>query len=90
VSSKPFRGGERVVLKNLTPDGVMQVQLPTLYFGFDTYLRRGRTSHRAQLDRVIVEPDDRRLVMVWRTALPCGADSRAVEATIIETKRVLH
>ena len=90
VSPKPFRGGELVVLTNLTPDGLMQVRLPTLYFAFDTYLRRGRASHRAQLDRVIIEPDDRRLVMVWRTALPCGSDSRAVEATMIETKRVIH
>jgi hypothetical protein len=90
VSPKPFRGGELVVLKNLTPDGLMRLQLPSVYFGFDTYLRRGRTSHRAQLDRVIIEPDDRKLVMVWRTALPCGSDSRAVEATMIETKRVIH
>jgi hypothetical protein len=90
VSPKPFRGGELVVLKNLTPEGIMHVRLPTLYFGFDTFLRRGRTSHRAQLDRVIIEPDDRKLVMVWRTSLPCGSDSRAVEATMIESKRVLH
>ena len=90
VSAKPFRGGELVVLKNLTPDGITQLRLPALHFGFDTFFRRGRTSHRAQLDRVIIEPDVRKLVMVWRTALSCGSDARAVEATTIETKRVLH
>ncbi len=90
VSPTPFRGGELVLLKNLTPEGILNVRLPALHFSFDTYLRRGRASHRGRLDRVIIEPDDRKLVMVWRTALPCGSDARAVEATMIDTKRVLQ
>jgi hypothetical protein len=88
VSEDPLRGNEEVVLKNLTPEGVTRFRLPRVHFSFDTFLRSGRRlSQRAQLDRVILEPDRQKLVMVWRTTLNGGADARAVEKTLIDTKR---
>jgi hypothetical protein len=91
VAAQPLRGGERVRLDGLTPGGgLFEFALPRVHLAFTTYWRRGgRAAHRAQLDRVIVEPTAGRLVLVWRAALPCGGDARAVEATVVSTKRVL-
>jgi hypothetical protein len=89
VSADPLRGGETVLLRNLTPGGVLQFRLPVFYFDFETFLRSSRVHHRGQLDRVIIEPDSHKLVMVWRSILNCTTDARAVKTTVISTKRML-
>jgi hypothetical protein len=90
VSSAPLRGGEPVVLENLSSSGTLRFFLPKKHFAFYTETASGRFSQRGQLDRVLIEPDAAKLVMVWRTALNCGPDARVVRKTIIDTKRVLR
>lgn len=67
---KPLRGGERVELSNLTPDGILRVELPRIYLVFTTSVAGRREEHRALLATVILEPEEKRLSMVWQTALP--------------------
>ncbi|MFP3503832.1 DUF2169 domain-containing protein [Burkholderia sp. SIMBA_062] len=86
----PLRGGERVVLAHLTPSAEMTFRLPRVHFNLLTTIGGRTIRQHAQLDRVIVEPDDSRLVMVWRSVLACGRDARRVQVTYVDTKRDLH
>jgi hypothetical protein len=90
VAAVPLLGGERLTLVNLTPAGCATFRLPRVHFNVLTTIDGRKVRQHTQLDRVIVEPDDSRLVMVWRSALPCGRDARRVAVTYIDTKRDLR
>ena len=84
-----LQGGEEVVLRNLTPEGLVSFQLPRVTLGFNTHIDSGVQRHRAQLYTVILEPDERRLMMVWQTALPCHHTLYTLkQTTVIEKERV--
>jgi hypothetical protein len=66
-----LRGGEEVVLTNLTPQGRTSFPLPRGRPGVRFRLRDGRTAAaEPALDTVILEPDRKRVMLVWRAALP--------------------
>lgn len=90
TTAVPLRGGEQVTLTNLTPSARMVFRLPRVHFNLLTTVTGSTIQQHAQLDRVIVEPDERRLVMVWRSVLACGRDARRVQVTHVDTKRNLH
>ncbi len=79
-------GGEPVTLTNLSPEGVMRFCLPRIRLGFATNIDGGTTHHRAELHTVILEPSDRRLIMVWHTALPCHHTLYTLQRTTVIQK----
>jgi len=78
-----FRGGEPVELVNLTPDGVMRFSLPQIALAFRTYIDRRAEEHEGQLTTVVIDPDARRLMMVWTTSLLCPTDVDYLEETLV-------
>jgi hypothetical protein len=84
-----LHGGEPVVLTHLSPEGQLAFRLPRVYPFFETRFGRERREHRAQLCTVIVEPDERRLIMVWQTSLVSNTRVDELDATIVTEKRVL-
>jgi hypothetical protein len=86
-----LRGGEPVELLNLTPEGRMVFRLPRIALGFQTMFRGGgRERHRARLHTVIIEPDKSRVILVWRTELPCHPRVLKLQETVIRQKRVIN
>ncbi len=84
-------GGEEVVLSNLTLEGLWRFQLPRIRLGFSTRIDGGTMHHRGQLHTLIIEPEDRRLIMVWQAALPCHHTLYTLKETVvIEKKRLSH
>jgi hypothetical protein len=81
-----LRGGEEVVLVNLTPEGVLRFALPRVALGFSTRVGGGTTHHRGHLHTVIIEPEARRLMMVWQTALPCHHTLYTLKETVVVEK----
>jgi hypothetical protein len=86
-----LRGGEPVVLLNLTPGGNLRFALPRLYLGFETRFYDGsREIHRKRaLHTVILEPDHAsgpRVSLVWHSALPCHFKVQTLERTVITLK----
>jgi hypothetical protein len=71
VSSTHFRGDEYVHLVNLTPEGVLDFHLPGLCMGLSILWRDRRQRCLAALDTVIIEPTQRRVILVWRRAFVC-------------------
>ena len=90
VTETPLRGGETVELVNLTPESRRVFRLPRVFLVVET-LYKGQTYRQAvQLDRVILQPDDDKLVMVWRSWMNCHNNARKVEMTTVRTKPYLR
>jgi hypothetical protein len=70
-------GGEPVELSGVHPDGPLAFALPRWAIAATARRDRGEVSHAAVLDTVIIEPNQRRLELVWRLTLrerdPLGA-----------------
>ena len=76
---------------NLTPNGRLALTLPRVAFGFETWFRGGdRVRHRGKLHTVILEPDVTRVILVWRTELPCHSRALKLQQTTVRQKQVLN
>ncbi len=65
------RGGEWVELYSLTPEGRTVFPLPPVELPIEfTNASYERTEMPAVVDTIIIEPDQRRFMMVWRASLP--------------------
>jgi hypothetical protein len=66
-----LRGGEEVMLINLTPQGRTTFKIPTIAVPVTFYLKNGEEQEmRAANDTIIIEPDLGRFILVWRASLP--------------------
>lgn len=82
-----LRGGEAFELRHLTPDGVLEFTLPSVPLRFRTRVDGGDVKHRGRLHTVTIEPDRRRLTLVWQAELPCHATIGSLERTTVSLKR---
>lgn len=66
-----LRGGEEVVLSNLTPQGHTRFQIPQVIMPVAFFLKKGET-HKTQgvADTLVLEPDAGRFMITWRAGLP--------------------
>jgi hypothetical protein len=72
VAVPRLRGDERVRVNGATPDGLLEFSLPGITIGVAVHPRRGSPERRvAHLDTVLLRPDERKLNMVWRSAIRC-------------------
>ena len=66
-----LRGGEEIILINLTPSGRVQFNLPAMEVPVYFFPRKGNhIEHRAEADTLVFEPDANRFTVTWRTHLP--------------------
>jgi len=77
-----LRGGEPVEIAGATPSGVLRFTLPARRVDVLFRLDSGDERRPAHLDTVILRPDESRLVLVWRAALPC--DKRLLKVREVE------
>jgi hypothetical protein len=85
-----LRGGEPVMLHNLTPGGSLQFSLPKVRLGFVTSILGRTEHHNAHLSSVIIEPDSMRLLMVWVSVLKITDDIDYLESTVVREKVLLR
>ncbi|MCU0636944.1 MAG: DUF2169 domain-containing protein, partial [Gemmatimonadaceae bacterium] len=62
---------ELLTLRHLTPEPTWQVRLPPLDLLCTTRFDRHRERHRGRMHTVYVEPEARRVIVVWVSRLPC-------------------
>ena len=84
-----LRGGEPVVLKNLTPSGDLRFLLPAIEIALETRFMDGeRRQHESPpLHTIILEPDFPRVSMVWHSALECHAKMYQLASTRVVVRR---
>lgn len=64
-----LRGGEVVRAWNLSPSGFLQFQVPEIEVPVTFTLDSEVVRHEAVLDTLLLEPDEQRVVLTWRTRL---------------------
>jgi hypothetical protein len=85
-----LKGGEEVMLRNLSRDGLMRFRLPRINLGFSTRIDGGIQHHRALLHTVIIEPEQRKLILVWHTSLECHHSLYTLNETLVFEKERLN
>jgi len=78
------RGGEEVQLLNLTPDGRTRFLLPTIDVPV-VFMPKRSTDVRARavLDTVVVEPDERRIMLVWRASTRINRNAHEIAEVLV-------
>jgi hypothetical protein len=80
-----LRGGEEVVLVNLTEQGRTVFRLPTIEMPVTFYLKQREQKTMAVADTLLIEPDLHRVVLVWRAALPLRKNMFEVNQVVVGT-----
>jgi hypothetical protein len=87
-TARPLVGGERIELVHMTPEGVLRFDLPRISLGFTTRIGTRRERHGVRMVLVHAEPDERRLSVVWQSALRVPApDADYLDETEIVEER---
>lgn len=79
----PLGGGEEVELVGMDPRGTLRFRLPKLELTFRSRIQRRIEEHGSTLHSVVFEPDLRRLVMVYGSALPCHQTIHTLTRTVV-------
>ena len=78
------RGGEEVVLVNLTPEGYTSFRLPSLNMPVVFYLKEEENKEtQAVVDTIVIEPDLQRFTLTWRSFLPLRKNLFEVEQVLV-------
>lgn len=78
------KGGEWVMLQNLTPEGVTKFQLPRLSMPVVLMPYRGKDQHvDAVVDTLVIEPDKRRFMMTGRVSYPLRRNMFELKQVIV-------
>jgi hypothetical protein len=78
------QGGEEVTLHNLTPDGFRGFRLPERRMPVSFIPHRGRdVTLTANIDTIVLEPDEERFTLTWRANLPLGKSIFDVKETVV-------
>jgi hypothetical protein len=77
-------GGEEVVLLNLTPEGRTRFRLPVVDLPVVLIGRDGtERQKRPVLDTILIEPDERRVCLTWRTSEPLRRNLLEIPEAIV-------
>ena len=87
-SETPLRGGEPVVVTNMTPEGSWAFTVPMFVINVRTVMRGQPQHSRAQLDRIHLLPEDKRVVLTWRAVARCGDSTRKVSRSKVWAYKV--
>ena len=84
------KGGEEVVLENLTPERIKRFRLPKMPMPVLFVPHRGKASQQnAVIDTLVIEPDEGRFTLTWRVSLPLRKNCFEIARTVVgKTLRV--
>jgi hypothetical protein len=71
--AQPLRGGEAVLLENLTPDGRLLFQLPAIVPTFLTHVAGREEQHPARLTTVFVAAEKMQVSLTWQGSVPVAS-----------------
>lgn len=83
-SSRPISGGEHLEIINMTPEGSLRIEIPRIALTFTTRIAGRTEQHMGRVIAVLIEPDERRLALVWQSLLRV----RALEADYLDSTQI--
>jgi len=79
-----LRGGEPVEILNASPKGAERFDLPLCALSVDVLIAGKAHESLPALETVLLEPGEKRLCMVWRSAVPCDKNVLRVQSARIQ------
>lgn len=86
VVTEYLTGGEDVEVTGVGPYGPLRFRLPTVPVQVAYRLDNEKHAPPVNLDTVLIEPDASRLVLLWRTVLPCDKKTLLVREVEISSQ----
>lgn len=90
IFDRYLQGGETVQLDNLSRHGSLCFQLPICQLEAKVRIAGHTERPPLNLETVLIEPEEERLSMVWRAALPCDKQTLKVEQVDINLLGIDH
>ena len=78
-----LQGGEPVQVLGCTPDGPIQFNMPPIRIYVAAHVDGSIEYPPANLETLIIEPDQNRASFTWRAALPCDRNVLKVEKIVL-------
>ncbi|NLS00073.1 DUF2169 domain-containing protein [Rhizobium sp. P38BS-XIX] len=83
-----LRGGERVSIIGLHPEGPYEFVLPQIILEAQTHINRRKPIQRLRLIAVHIDASGKRLSMVWNTSLPCNGLEQVLDRSTVWVKQM--
>ncbi|PKM46541.1 MAG: DUF2169 domain-containing protein [Gammaproteobacteria bacterium HGW-Gammaproteobacteria-1] len=87
ITQTLLRGGERVMLSNLSPSGQLTFDLPVWSEPITFFIKDKKEVLQPTLDTVVIEPDSNSVQVTWRASLPCHKQFLYLDTVVIGKKR---
>lgn len=78
-----LHGGEEVVCTNMTPDGTLKFTIPQVKVPLLFRFTDKEVEVKPNLDTLIIEPDERRFILIWRANVPIGRKLNALREILV-------
>lgn len=86
ISKDFFQGGEPVRITGASKTGDLSFALPTTKITAEFHIDGSTTARPCDLDTVVIEPDDSRLLLTWRTKVRCHRKMKFVTGARVFTR----
>lgn len=78
-----LQGGEEVACTNMTPDGLLKFTIPKMDVPLLFRFRDREVEVKPNLDTLIIEPDERRFILLWRANVPIGRKLNTLREVLV-------
>lgn len=85
-----LKGGEKVTLLNLSAHGFLEFRIPRVHLFLKTKFKKICLDHKPVIHTVMVEPDQKRIILTWHSMVPCHHHEQSLEGTQITFKPSIH
>lgn len=82
-----LQGGEPIEVRGASPDGPIGFAVPAAHLDVAVSLAGARENPPAHLETLLIEPDENRLCLTWRAALPCDRKVLKVQKVTVSRRR---
>ncbi len=82
-----LQGGEPIEVRGATPDGPLSFMLPAANLEVVVRIGGARERPPVNLETVLLEPDENRMCLTWRAALPCDRKVLKIEKVTVTRNR---
>jgi hypothetical protein len=86
VSKEFFQGGEKVRITNVRKTGPVAFSLPNQEVAAEFFIDGAVTRKTCDLDTVVIETDDNRLLLTWRAKVRCHRKMKFVTGARVTTR----
>jgi hypothetical protein len=74
----------RIALHNLSESGTLSFSLPGYQFRVSALIKSSQVESSVRMDTVLIEPDDNRVLITWRAAIPCAQQFLYVDRVSVD------